>query len=263
MAALESAAPHGDWLRLAGAVSARLDGNKTEAAEASGQRLAAAMQKADRVCAAGPVLLVLLLSLSVQGGGGTKNRAGLVTCGSVLKLLNTHHRVRLHSHDIKYGSGSGQQSVTGVEASDDANSYWRIRGGPEGACPRGVPVRCGQTVRLTHVLTGKNLHTHHFSSPLSNNQEVSAFGEDGEGDDLDLWTVRCSGQHWEREASVRFQHVGTSVFLSITGEQYGSPIRGQLEVHGMTSANSHNTWKVMEGVFIKPSLVPSTGHDEL
>ena len=66
--------------------------------------------------------------------------------------------------------GSGQQSVTGVEASDDANSYWRIRGGPEGGCPRGSPVRCGQAVRLTHVPTGKNLHTHHFPSPLSHNQ---------------------------------------------------------------------------------------------
>lgn len=211
----------------------------------------------------GPTLLGLLLALSVRSGGASKASAGLVTCGSVLKLLNTHHKVRLHSHDIKYGSGSGQQSVTGVEESDDANSYWRIRGGSEGGCPRGLPVRCGQAVRLTHVLTGKNLHTHHFPSPLSNNQEVSAFGEDGEGDDLDLWTVRCSGQHWEREASVRFQHVGTSVFLSVTGEQYGNPIRGQHEVHGMPSANAHNTWKAMEGIFIKPGADLSTGHDEL
>ncbi|XP_014402587.1 PREDICTED: stromal cell-derived factor 2-like protein 1 [Myotis brandtii] len=93
--------------------------------------------------------------------------------------------------------------------------------------------------------------------------EVSAFGEDGEGDDLDLWIVRCSGKHWEREAAVRFQHVGTSVFLSVTGEQYGSPIRGQHEVHGMPSANTHNTWKAMEGIFIKPSVDPSAGHDEL
>ncbi|XP_021040685.1 stromal cell-derived factor 2-like protein 1 [Mus caroli] len=221
------------------------------------------MWGASRGWVAGPTLLGLLLALSVRSGGASKASAGLVTCGSVLKLLNTHHKVRLHSHDIKYGSGSGQQSVTGVEESDDANSYWRIRGGSEGGCPRGLPVRCGQAVRLTHVLTGKNLHTHHFPSPLSNNQEVSAFGEDGEGDDLDLWTVRCSGQHWEREASVRFQHVGTSVFLSVTGEQYGNPIRGQHEVHGMPSANAHNTWKAMEGIFIKPGADLSTGHDEL
>jgi len=32
-----------------------------------------------------------------------------VTCGSALKLLNHYHDVRLHSHDVKYGSGSGQQ----------------------------------------------------------------------------------------------------------------------------------------------------------
>lgn len=28
-----------------------------------------------------------------------------VTCGSLVKLLNTRHNVRLHSHDVKYGSG--------------------------------------------------------------------------------------------------------------------------------------------------------------
>jgi len=32
-----------------------------------------------------------------------------VTCGSVVKLLNIQHNVRLHSHEVKYGSGSGQQ----------------------------------------------------------------------------------------------------------------------------------------------------------
>lgn len=28
-----------------------------------------------------------------------------VTCGSVVKLLNVQHNVRLHSHDVRYGSG--------------------------------------------------------------------------------------------------------------------------------------------------------------
>ncbi len=32
-----------------------------------------------------------------------------VTCGSSVKLANQDHNVRLHSHDVKYGSGSGQQ----------------------------------------------------------------------------------------------------------------------------------------------------------
>lgn len=32
-----------------------------------------------------------------------------MTCGSALKLANSDNNVRLHSHDVKYGSGSGQQ----------------------------------------------------------------------------------------------------------------------------------------------------------
>ncbi|XP_029685515.1 stromal cell-derived factor 2-like protein 1 [Takifugu rubripes] len=185
-----------------------------------------------------------------------------VTCGSLVKLLNTKHHVRLHSHDVKYGSGSGQQSVTGVDNADDANSYWQIRGKPERPCQRGVAIRCGQAIRITHMKTGRNLHTHHFSSPLSNNQEVSAFGENGEGDDLDVWTVQCDSDYWEREEAVRFKHVGTDVYLSVTGEQYNHPIRGQREIHGMRSANQHNWWRSMEGVFIQPSQDP-VGHDEL
>ena len=66
--------------------------------------------------------------------------------------------------------GSGQQSVTGVESADDANSYWRVRGQTGGPCQRGAAIRCGQAIRITHMTTGRNLHTHHFTSPLSNNQ---------------------------------------------------------------------------------------------
>ena len=32
-----------------------------------------------------------------------------VTCGSTFKLVNQQSNDRLHSHDVKYGSGSGQQ----------------------------------------------------------------------------------------------------------------------------------------------------------
>lgn len=32
-----------------------------------------------------------------------------MTCGSAVKLVNIKYNARLHSHDVKYGSGSGQQ----------------------------------------------------------------------------------------------------------------------------------------------------------
>ena len=38
----------------------------------------------------------------------------IVTCTSIIKLQNIQRGVRLHSHEVKYGSGSGQQSVTGM-----------------------------------------------------------------------------------------------------------------------------------------------------
>lgn len=60
-----------------------------------------------------------------------------VTCGSVLKLMNTDYRVRLHSHDVKYGTGSGQQSVTGTELQEDTNSHWTILAPLNKQCDRG------------------------------------------------------------------------------------------------------------------------------
>jgi len=50
-----------------------------------------------------------------------------VTCGSVVKLMNQNHKIRLHSHDVKYGSGSGQQSVTGSTQNEDVNSHWLLK----------------------------------------------------------------------------------------------------------------------------------------
>ncbi|CAL8266261.1 unnamed protein product [Merluccius merluccius] len=209
-----------------------------------------------------PCCLSVCLYLSCLCGtasGGTE--LGVVTCGSVVKLLNTKHNVRLHSHDVRYGSGSGQQSVTGVTSAEDSNSYWSVRGTSGGACGRGVPVRCGQTIRLTHVNTRRNLHSHYFASPLSSNQEVSAFGEEGEGDHLDEWTVQCGGSAWSREEAVRFRHRATEALLSVTGEQYGRPIHGQREVHAMTGPGPHSLWRAMEGVFVKPSESLPGGED--
>ncbi|KGL75582.1 Stromal cell-derived factor 2, partial [Tinamus guttatus] len=89
---------------------------------------------------------------------------------------------------------------------------------------------------------------HNELSPIPS-QEVSAFGEDGEGDYLDDWTVVCSGTYWARDSEVRFKHASTDVFLSVTGEQYGRPIHGQKEVHGMASASHNNYWRGMGGLF--------------
>lgn len=177
-----------------------------------------------------------------------------VTCGSVLKLLNVDYKVRLHSHDVKYGTGSGQQSVTGTEVQEDANSHWIIKAESKKQWVRGEPVKCGDVIRLQHLATGKNLHSHQFASPLSGNQEVSAYGVDGEGDTGDHWLVVCEGEFWDRDEKVMLKHVDTDMYLSVTGQTYGRPINGQYEVVGVQWPGSNPVhWKAVEGLFIHPS----------
>lgn len=191
-----------------------------------------------------------------------------VTCGSSFKLINANFLTKLHSHDIKYGSGSGQQSVTATDDNEDADSYWQVRGAHgEAACTRGQPIQCGSNIRLVHLTTGKHLHSHLFSSPISGQQEVSAFGKGGgDGDTGDNWTVHCtSSPNWLRSDDVRFKHVDTEKWLAVSGRTYGRPISGHMEVVGAKYNDASSHWRVGDGVFIKPdpdNLLPSP-HDEL
>lgn len=189
-----------------------------------------------------------------------------VTCGSLVKLENDNKpKVRLHSHDIKYGSGSGQQSVTGAE-NQDSTSYWSIFGKVSETCKRGEPIECGSTIRFQHIPTRKFLHSHHFPSPLSNNQEVSAFGNDNESDTGDHWTVYCKSRYWQKGEAVRLKHVDTQMWLTITSNTYGRPIFGQLEVVCSSTSDSNSFWKSAEGAFVQPSSNSETqtsSHDEL
>ena len=50
-----------------------------------------------------------------------------VTCGSIITLINSETGLRLHSHDVSYGTGSGQQSVTCFDGQSDSNNYWIVR----------------------------------------------------------------------------------------------------------------------------------------
>ena len=60
-----------------------------------------------------------------------------VTCGSAIKLYNRASGLRLHSHTVPYGGGSGQNSVTAVDVSEDPNSYWTVQASQGKSCPIG------------------------------------------------------------------------------------------------------------------------------
>lgn len=172
-----------------------------------------------------------------------------VTCGSAVKLTHAATAARLHSHEVGYGSGSGQQSVTAVQTDADAGSIWLVKPALSSPCTPGAPLKSGDVVRLQHAGTRRWLHSHHFPSPLSRAQEVSCFGHDGQSDRLDEWVLDVDAATWRVDAAVRFKHVETGAWLSASGRGYGHPIAGHMEVVGASDKKGAE-WRAGEGVYV-------------
>ena len=88
------------------------------------------------VCALGAALALLATCQAVVRGAYDAGFEA-VTCGSAVKLYNRASGLRLHSHTVPYGGGSGQNSVTAVEVSEDPNSYWTIQASRGKSCAIG------------------------------------------------------------------------------------------------------------------------------
>ncbi|KAL0237491.1 hypothetical protein PCE1_000888 [Barthelona sp. PCE] len=178
----------------------------------------------------------------------------LVTCASAIKMRHETTKHFLHSHQVTYGSGSGQQSVTCFPEPNDHNSYWIVmapHGKPQ--CERGEPIMCGSVIRLMHLQTKKMLHSHEYRSPLSQQQEVSCFGDNGEGDSGDNWQLICKkGTEWSQNKRFRLRHVNTKNYLHSHQHTYSHPISGQLEVTAFKLVDKNdrnNDWTVSHGSF--------------
>jgi dolichyl-phosphate-mannose--protein O-mannosyl transferase len=71
-------------------------------------------------------------------------------------------------------------------------------------CPQGEYIKKGRQVRLQHVGTKKWLHSHLHRSPLSGQQEVSAYGSSQQSDTGDVWTITwdSSAASWDTATKV-------------------------------------------------------------
>jgi len=173
-----------------------------------------------------------------------------VTCSSVVKIAHSQTGYRLHSHGVSYGSGSEQQSVTGYKDADDTNSLWVIHGPFNTHCKRGDPIKCGSVIRLKHLNTGRWLHSHLYRSPLSNQQEVSAFDGSDTGDNWEIHCVDESDEFWVREKDVRLFHQDTKKYLTSSQHfQFRNPIPGQLKNAASERGNEQTKWKTLEGIY--------------
>lgn len=204
----------------------------------------------------------LLVNLYFSAASGEEEETvKIVTYGSTIKLEHVASAHRLHSHDVSYGTGSGQQSVTGLLQTGDSNSYWIVKGSHE-AAPKlaGTPVRCGDVIRLQHLNTAKNLHSHDHQAPMNRDYEVSAYvvshqGKWAVGDIADNWVLECvSGKgDWKRFEHVRFKHEERGTYLSTsTNLKFNDPIPNQLQVSGSSRRNSNTVWKTNEGFYLSP-----------
>lgn len=150
--------------------------------------------------------------------------------GSKLTLKNMGYGGGLlHSHRQTYPVGSQQQQVTCYHYKDE-NNEWLVTPTWE-ADPidleKGeiVYLRHGDTVRLVHAATGRNLHSHPISAPVSKlNNEVSCYGNATIGDSNDYWVVEVvddflrGGRHkFDRIHSLstrlRIKHLNSGCYL--------------------------------------------------
>ncbi|KAL8138709.1 hypothetical protein V2J09_004710 [Rumex salicifolius] len=175
-----------------------------------------------------------------------------VTYGSVIKLMHEKTKFRLHSHDVPYGSGSGQQSVTCFPSGDDANSYWIVKPLPDSSEKQGDAIKIGSVIRLHHMKTRKWLHSHLHASPISGNMEVSCFGGETESDTGDHWRIQIegSGKTWRQDQRIRLQHVDTGGYLHSHNKKYSRIAGGQQEVCGVREKRADNIWLAAEGVYL-------------
>ncbi|XP_021717105.1 stromal cell-derived factor 2-like protein [Chenopodium quinoa] len=175
-----------------------------------------------------------------------------VTYGSVIKLMHDRTKFRLHSHDVPYGSGSGQQSVTAFPNVDDSNSYWVVKPVPDTSAKQGDTITTGTIIRLQHMKTRKWLHSHLHASPISGNLEVSCYGGDSVSDTGDFWKLEIEGKGkiWKQDQKIRLHHVDTGGYLHSHDKKYQRIAGGQQEVCGVKEKSRDNIWLAAEGVYL-------------
>jgi dolichyl-phosphate-mannose--protein O-mannosyl transferase len=158
----------------------------------------------------------------------------------------------LHSHALNYGhpGTSGQQQVTAFGGYDD-NDLWRVKGphGQPESSRQGQAVQHGEIVRLEHISTRRNLHSHGgIPSPVTGQQEVTGFGSNGIGDSNDNWRVEVEGGGWWTPGKrVRLIHANTNHALhSHSGFSHPSWTAGQQEVTGFAGRDDNDWWYLFE-----------------
>ncbi|MBI5296600.1 MAG: hypothetical protein HY869_14070 [Chloroflexi bacterium] len=173
----------------------------------------------------------------------------IVKYRDTIRLLHSKTNVALHSHNIDYSheGSSKQQQVTGFGGMDE-NDYWIVKGahGRDEFFNKGTPVKNNDIIRLEHLNTRKNLHSHPgYTSPLTQQQEVTAFSPEnnGIGNLDDNWQIEAeNGEDWTVGDKIRLIHSRTKVALHSHPVGSKELTSDQQEVTGFSKRNEDDFW---------------------
>ena len=125
--------------------------------------------------------------------------------GSVVTLKNARvggGYLHSHYHLFPEGVGARQQQVTSYAHKDDNNKFLVKKWNEDPPFPFTPEwndgevefVKHGDLVRLEHIITRRNIHSHQEPAPISKKQyQVTGYGENGTGDANDVWKLEIVG----------------------------------------------------------------------
>jgi dolichyl-phosphate-mannose--protein O-mannosyl transferase len=180
-----------------------------------------------------------------------ENPTNAATYGDVITIQHVATSQRLHSHPFNYEhpQTSGQQQITAYNGALDLNDYWMIKGAHANVADLNKKaVKDNDIIRLEHLATGKNLHSHSGRpSPVTKQQEVTCFGINGIGDTNDDWKIQIEGGGaWEKGKKIRLVHVNTGYRLhSHTGQSHAQWTKGQQEVTAYSRQDDNDFWSFL------------------
>lgn len=194
--------------------------------------------------------------------------AGEVSYGARITLKN--HKTAgayLHSHHALYeeGFGAKQQQVTTYAHKDINNDFIMKRWNKE---PLNITdpdvdldidyVRNGDLVRLEHVITRRNIHSHNQPAPVMKRlYQVSGYGENGTGDANDVFRLEViDGKEGEIVKAVvhkiKLHHYFMKCVLTTTGKNLPKWGFEQGEVAcNPTLRDPNSLWNVEDNYFPK------------
>ncbi|KAG0237666.1 Protein O-mannosyltransferase 2 [Actinomortierella wolfii] len=192
-------------------------------------------------------------------GNDFRNNPLYVAYGSKVTIKNTGYGGGLlHSHVQTYPEGSGQQQITCYHHKDSNNNWFfrKVRGVHVDADAIEY-VKDGDTLRLVHETTGRNLHSHRVKAPITSSQwEVSGYGDEKVGDSNDEWVVEIAQEQGSGEKDGRLRSLTTRFRLRhkvlgclLTAENVNLPQWGfkQVEVfcdQRNRTNNDHSIWNI-------------------